>query len=398
MSWSKPSAIVGVGESALGLVPGRSWQSLQGEAVINALANAGIDKDEVDGLIIQPSLVKHVVRPAINLAQYVGLSSDRVRWLQSSGHGSVAASGGALHEACMAVAAGVCETVVVSSGDNLLSPGRTAGITLLANLRDGEFENPYGTFIAATWAMTATRYMADYDVTEEDLARVAVALRDRAVDHPNAQMRTPMTIEDVLNSPVVSTPLRRLNCAIVSDGACAVVVESVEKARSRRRHAPILSGEIAYGMPGGHVTDDMGQVGNPYSPRIGTRASSQRALASAGITLEDIDLLFTYDPFSHVPMLFFEGLGFCGDGEGGQLVRDGFLDKGVGATFNLHGGLHSYCHPGNAGGMFMTIEAFRQLVGEPLGRAADNPTLGLIHGYGANKGVFATTILAKGDS
>jgi acetyl-CoA acetyltransferase len=262
-------------------------------------------------------------------------------------------------------------------------------------MRDGEFESPYGTFIAATWAMTASRYMADYDVTETDMAMVAVALRDRAIDNPRAQMRKPMSIEDVLNSPVVSSPLRRYNCAIVSDGACAVVVESVEKARSRRNHAPILSGEIAYGMPGGQVTDDMGQVGNPYSARIGTRASSQRALDAAHVTLDDIDLLFTYDPFSHVPMLFFEGLGYCGDGEGGQLVREGFLDRGVGATFNLHGGLHSYCHPGNAGGLFMTIEAYRQLVGEQLGRKAESANMALIHGYGANKGVFATTILAK---
>jgi acetyl-CoA acetyltransferase len=398
MSWAQPSAIVGAGESALGHVPGRSCQSLQAEAMLAALANAGISKDEVDGLVAQPSLVSPVIRHAVNLAQYVGLSSDRVQWLQSSGHGSVAASGGALHEACMAIAAGVCETVVVVSGDNLLSAGRSAGISMLANMRDGEFESPYGTFIAATWAMTATRYMHDYDVAETDLARVAVALRERAADHPRAQMRKPMTVEDVLASPVVSSPLRRLNCAIVSDGACAVVVESLARARGRRRHVPVLSGETAYGMPGGRVTDDMGQVGNPYSARTGTRESSRRALVAADVTLADIDLLCTYDPFSHVPLLFFEGLGYCDEGDGGQLVRDGFLDHGVGATFNLHGGLHSYCHPGNAGGLFMTVEAFRQLAGEPLGRAADSPSLGLVHGYGANKGVFTTTVLAKGAS
>jgi acetyl-CoA acetyltransferase len=398
MSWAQPSAIVGAGESALGHVPGRSAISLQAEAVIAGLANAGISKEEVDGLVAMPSLVSPLNRPAVNLAQYVGLSSDRVRWLQSSGHGSLASSGGVVHEACMAIAAGVCETVVVVSGDNLLSPGRTAGISLLANLRDGEFENPDGTFIAATWAMTAARYMHDYDVTEADLALVAGALRDRAADHPRAQMRKPITVDDVLGSPVVSAPLHRLNCAIVSDGACAVVVESLAKARGRRRHVRVLSGEIAYGLPGGRVTDDMGQVGDPYSPRRGTRESSRRALGAAGVSLADIDLLCTYDPFSHVPLLFLEGLGYCGEGEGGQLIRDGFLDHGVGATFNLHGGLHSYCHPGNAGGLFMIVEAFRQLAGEPLGRAANSPSLGLVHGYGGNKGVFTTSVLAKGES
>jgi len=327
------------------------------------------------------------------LAQYVGLSSDRLRWLQSSAHGSVASTGVGVHEACMAVAAGVCETVVVVGGDNLLSPGLSAGISALADMHDDQFESPYGTFVVATWAMTATRYMRDFDVTEEDLAELAVALRQRAMDHPNAQMRTPLTVADVLNSPVVSSPLRRLNCAIVSDGACAVVVESLEKARDRRKHVRVLAGETAYGLPGGRVTDDFGPVGEPYSVRIGTAVSSRRALRVAGASLADVDLLLTYDPFSHVPLLFFEGLGYCDVGEGGALIRDGFLNRGVGATYNLHGGLHSYCHPGNAGGLFMTVEAFRQLVGEPLGRSAGRPKLGLVHGYGANKGVFTTTLL-----
>lgn len=397
MTWPRQSALVGVGESALGKVPNRSSHSLQAEAALAALADAGLTKDDVDGLITMPSYTERRNRHALSLAQYLGLSSDRVRWVSSTMHGSVAASGVAVHEACMAVAAGVCDCVLVVSGDNLLSPGSDAALTLLSDLRDGEFETPYGTFIAATFALTASRYMVDCDVTEEDLARVAVALRERANDHPNAQLRDKIiTVEDVLASPVVSSPLRRLNCAIVSDGGCAVVVKALDRLDPGPDRIVVAAGETAYGPPGGQISDDLGQVESRYSIREGAKAASERALGVAGVSLDDVDILMTYDPFSFVPLLFFEGLGYCKPGEGGHLVREGFLDDGPGRNWNLHGGLHAYCHPGNAGGLFMFIEAVRQLRGAPLGRPATGRKVCLIQGYGANKGVFPSTVLTRG--
>ena len=108
-----------------------------------------------------------------------------------------------------------------------------------------------------------------------------------------------------------------------------------------------------------------------------------------------MQILQTYDPFSFVPLLFFEGLGYCGTGEGGQLVRDGFLTDGPGKYWNTHGGLMAYCHPGNAGGMFMILEAVRQLRGEAEYNQADEPEVALIQGYGANKGVLPATVLTR---
>ena len=150
-------------------------------------------------------------------------------------HGSTVSSGVAVHEAAMAIASGACETVLVVSGDNLLSgmSGLNAGVTLLAENRDPEFENPYGTLVAATFALIAQRYMQDGDVTEEDLALVSVAARERGNHNSRADMRgKSITVGDVLSSPMIATPLRRLNCSIVSDGGCALIVTTPERVKA----------------------------------------------------------------------------------------------------------------------------------------------------------------------
>jgi acetyl-CoA acetyltransferase len=386
-----------VGESALGVVPNRSSHSLAAEAALNALADAGLTKADVDGLVTMPSFTEPRTRHALNFAQYLGLHSDRMQWISSSMHGSTVSSGVGIHEACMAVASGACECVLFVTADNLLSSGsgRDAGMTLLANNRDPEFENPYGTLIAGTFALIAQRYMHDYDVSEEDLALVTVALRQRANNQPKAHMYgKPVTVEDVLASPIIASPLRRLNCSLVSDGACAVVVTTQARARDLAQRAVVVeAGACVYGDAGGFVTDDLGQLPHLGTIRTGTKASSSRTLGSAGLTLGDVDVLATYDPFSFFPLMVFEGLGYCEPGEGGQLVRSGFLDHGVGRHWNTHGGLMAYCHPGTAGGLFMILEAVRQLRGQAVYAQASDPSVALIQGYGANKGTFPSTVL-----
>lgn len=397
MNLRTKAAIVGIGESTLGVVPGRSSHSLQAEAALAALSNAGLTKSDVDGLITTPSFTEPKVRHAINFAEYLGLESDRVTWLSSSMHGSTVSSGVAIHEAAMAIASGACETVLVVSGDNLLSgmSGANAGVTLLAENRDPEFENPYGTLVAGTFALIAQRYMHEGDITESDLALVSVAARERANHNSRAQMRNKkITVDDVLASPMIATPLRRLNCSLVSDGGCALVLTTPERAKDLpRRPIVVTEAYTMYGVPGGRVTDNLGQLPNLSTIRDGTQASSERTLGRAGLSLNDIDVLETYDPFSFVPLMIFEGLGYCGPGEGGQLVRSGFFDAGKGRHWNTHGGLMAYCHPGNAGGMFMILEAVRQLRGEAEFNQAKDPQTALIQGYGANKGTFPSTVL-----
>jgi acetyl-CoA acetyltransferase len=388
--------VVGVGESALGLVPDRSSHSLAAEAVLAALEDAGLTKDDVDGLITMPSFTEPRTRHAVNLAQYLGLRSDRVQWLSSSMHGSTISSGVGLHEACMAVASGACECVVFVSADNLRSAGSaSSAISILANNRDPQFENPYGTLIPGTFGLIAQRYMHDCDVTEEDLARVTVAARLRASHQPKAHMyRQPVTVEDVLASPMVASPLRRLNCALVSDGGAALVVTSPERATDLRQSPVVVAGlTCVYGESAGFVTDDLGQLPNLATIRTGTARAARESMSQAGIKLSDVGYLATYDPFSFYPLMVFEGLGYCGPGEGGVLVRDGFLDSGRGRWWNTHGGLMAYCHPGTAGGLFMIVEAVRQLRGQAVYDQLSDPSVALVQGYGANKGTFPSTVL-----
>ena len=353
MSLKSRGVIVGIGESALGVVSGRSSHSLGAEATLAALNDAGLTKDDVDGLITMPSYTEPRTRHALNFAQYLGLRTDRVKWVSSSMHGSTVSSGVGIHEACMAVASGVCECVLFVAADNLFSAGASNddAIKLMANNRDPEFENPYGTIVAGTFALIAQRYMRDFDITEEDLAQVSVALRRRANHQPKAQMRDrPLTVADVLASPMIASPLRRLNCSLVSDGGGAVVVTTRERARDlRQRPVVVAAQECCYDEPGGFVTDDLGQLPHLDTIRTGTAASSRSTLGEAGLQISDVDVLATYDPFSFFPLMVFEGLGYCGVGEAGALIRQGFLESGRGRYWNTHGGLMKLLPPWNSG-------------------------------------------------
>jgi acetyl-CoA acetyltransferase len=392
----KACSIVGIGESELGVVPNRTALSLQAEAAIHAIQDAGISKESIDGLVVANSFMEPRVRHANNFAQYLGLSADSLNYITTTTLGSTSSAGLGIHEACMIVMSGVCDRVLVVNGDALRSSsGSDAGITVLGENRDGEFENPYGTFLPATLGFVGARYMHDYDITEEDLAIVSVAARERANHQPKAQLRDKrITIADVLDSPVVAGPIRRLNCAIVSDGACAAVVTRTELAGdSPKPPVGVAAGKTIYGMPGGQVIDDIGQLPDLYTTRRGVRYTSTWARERAQVEVSDIDVIMTYDAFSFLPLMTLEGIGYCGEGEAGELVRDGFFDHGPGRYWNTHGGLMAYCHPGNAGGMFMTIESVRQLRGEAVYNQCENAEVALIQGYGANHGNFVSTIL-----
>ena len=391
-------AIIGVGESDLGVVPERSSHSLYAQAINEAIADAKLEKSDVDGLITLDSYVTKRTRHAMSVAQYVGMRSESMRFISTSMHGSMASSGIVLQEAMMAIRSGVCNYVVVAGGDNFASMGRAQAITRLSENRDGEFESPFGTFIVGTFALIARRYMADYGATEEDFAEVAVAQRSWANLHPKAQMRAvKITKADVLKSPMIATPFRRLNAPLISDGGNAMVLTSIERAREYgNRAVTLVASEGQYGTGRGIVSDDLGQLESLYSLREGSTIATHRALAKAGVTARDFDVYFSYDPFAIVTMLYLEALGVCGVGEGAQFVRGGTLAPGGSFPWNTHGGLHSYCHPGVNGGMYHLIEAVRQLRGEAGARQVASAGLALMQGYGANKGGFNASILRRG--
>ena len=396
--YSTGVAIIGIGESDIGKSLGRSSHSLYSEAIHAAIEDAGIDKMTVDGLVTIDTYAEPRTRHALSLAQYVGFHSAKMQWIQTSKHGSVAASGGGLREAMMAIRSGVCDYVVVSGGESEGSAGRDTSLTKKAERRDKEFEAPFGTMVAATFAMFAHKYMSDYGVTEEDLAWPSLSARAWANLNPKAQMhKIKITMDDVLNSPMIASPLRRLNCSLVSDGAAAMVVTSVDRAREYGDKAvTILASEIVYGSGTSIVTDDLGQLDSLYSIREGSALACKRALEKTGLKPTDFDVNFCYDPFSFMPWLYMEALGLCTPGEGAAFCRDGRLGPGGATPLNTHGGMLSYCHPGVPGGTFHFIEACRQLRGEAGARQVQGAETTIFQGYGANKGAFPATILKRG--
>jgi len=391
-------AIIGIGESDIGKALGRSSHSLYSQAIHAAIEDAGIDKMQVDGLVTIDTYAEPRTRHALSLAQYVGFHSAKMQWIQTSKHGSVAASGGGLREAMLAIRAGVCDYVVVSGGESEGSAGRDTSLTKKAERRDKEFEAPFGTMVAATFAMFARKYMMDYGATEEDLAWPALSARAWANLNPRAQMgKVKITMEDVVNSPLIASPLRRLNCSLVSDGAAAYVVTSLERAREYGDKAvTVLASEIVYGSGTSIVTDDLGQLDSLYSIREGSALACKRALDKTGLKPTDFDVNFCYDPFSFMPWLYMEALGLCKAGEGAAFCRDMRLGPGGATPLNTHGGMLSYCHPGVPGGTFHFIEACRQMRGEAGPRQIADAATTIFQGYGANKGAFPVTILQRG--
>jgi acetyl-CoA acetyltransferase len=387
-------AIAGMGESRIGRVPGISSLGLHAEAARAACEDAGIDKAEIDGVINNGSYYDYHVRPAMAFAEYFGIHST-ARFISTNPNGSAAASGQMLHQAAALILAGECEMVLVVSADNFLSALGSAGaVGALAANRDKEFEAPYGPILPACFAMVARRYMHETGATSEMLAAVAVNQREHASRNSRAQMRKPIAIEDVLASEMIADPLHKLDCSLISDGGAAVLVTTAERA-ARMRKPPV------YVRGAADVNGD-GRAGRMYQAlaqsrdvtRLGTERTVPEALAAAGLKREDVDVVACYDPFTIMPLLHLESAGFAERGQAGKLALDGELRVGGKLPVNPHGGLLSYCHPGNPGAFFMVTEMVRQLRGE-----AENQVQGAEHalvlGYGGELAIWPVTVLSS---
>jgi acetyl-CoA C-acetyltransferase len=245
---------------------------------------------------------------------------------------------------------------------------------------DGAFETPYGLTTVNGYGMVALRHMHEYGTTSEQLAWIKVAASHHAQYNPHAMLKEVVTVEDVVNSPIVADPLHRLDCCVVSDGGGALIVTRPEIARSLKR--PLVkvigAGESPRGPAGGHI--DLLTSGAAWS--------GAAAFAEAGVTTADIKYASIYDSFTITVLLQLEDLGFCKKGEGGRFVADGNLISGVGKLpFNTDGGGLCNNHPANRGGMTKVIEAVRQLRGEAHQKTqVANCGIALAQGTGGNLG------------
>jgi acetyl-CoA acetyltransferase len=385
---SAPRAVIaGIGESPVGRVPGLDTLGLQRRAALAALQDAGLALADIDGLLTTPIRVENWAMPCGVVAEGLGLRPRYLATLDVAG-----ASGTSMvHHAAMAVATGQCHTVLCVGGQNLLSfHSRGAAVQKLADAgwAHPEFEAPYGPMVPTLYALAAQRHMAEYGTTPEQLAQVAVTLREHACLNPNAHKREPLTLEEVMTSRMITSPLRMLDCALVSDGAAAFIVTTPERARGLRQPPVSLLGS-GYGHSHTYIGDYRDVT------TTGAVQSGRDAFAMAGLAPGDIDVAQLYDCFTITVIIELEDLGFCAKGEGGAYVASQGIGLHSPLPVTTHGGLLSAGHPGLGGGMFHVLEGVRQLRGQADQRQVADAQTALVHGNGGVIGLHCSVILGK---
>lgn len=385
-SQSGAAAVIGVGESDLGKIPGSTGPSLRAQAASRAITDAGIEARDVDAVFTTAGNGF----PAVDLAEKLGL---RPRLMESTLLGG-ASFVSYLGRAATAIAAGSCSCALVvygeSSWSNLQRKGGLYGGQHALVPERLEFEDLFGNFLIASYAMATQRHMYQYGTTPEDLAAVAVLARRNAARNSNALLRDPITTDDVLASRLVATPLHLLDCCSVHDGGAAFVVVGRERAERSGRKA-------AYFLGGGEA---MSHNLISQMPDLTTSAavqSGQDAFSMAGLRPSDVDVAEIYDAFTYLPILFLEDLGFCAKGEAGAMVRSGACDIDGQLPINTHGGALSYAMPGMHGA-FLVVEAVRQLRGEAGDRQVAGARVALVHGNGGVLSFQATALLGVAPS
>jgi acetyl-CoA acetyltransferase len=274
---------------------------------------------------------------------------------------SVVVGGGSpavmLKHAAEAILAGSAETILVCAGENRATgQSRDSAVSALLAVGHPYFEQPYGGSIPGFYAMIAQRHMHVYGTTREHLANIAVNTRRHALLHPNAHMKSAITVEDVLSAKPIADPLGMLDCCLISDAGGAFIVTSAERAKDLKSKPAYLLGI------GEHHTHEHLMCA-PSLTEFGAKQSGERAYAMAGVKPSDIDVAQLYDCFTIVPLIELEELGFCEPGEGGAFFTDGRASIGGKLPINTHGGMLSHAHAGAAGGLFGIIEGVRQLRG-----------------------------------
>lgn len=375
-------AIVGVGESELGKIPDADGAGLRLQAAARALADAGLDIEDIDGLFTTGGNGFQ----ATDLAEKLGIRPSLVDSTLLGGASFVSY----LLRAAMAIKCGLCASVLVVYGESSWANSRRKG-----GLYGGqhalvpervEFEDISGNFLIASYAMATRRHMFEFGTTAEQLATVAVVEREHAARNPMALLRDPITVEDVLSSRLVADPLHLLECCPVTDGGGAYVVTSSTRAHDLPKRPVFFLG-------GGEAMSHNIISQMPSLTTSSAVESGRRAMKMAAITPQDVDVAEIYDAFTYLPILFLEDLGFCKKGEGGPFVESGATRLGGQLPVNTHGGALSYTQPGMHG-VFLVIEAVRQLRGMAEGRQVPDASVALVHGNGGVLSHQATAILA----
>lgn len=362
------SYVTGVGLTAYGKHPGRSTLDLMSEAATAALADAHLNRSEIDGLLCGYSTTFPHLMLSTVFVEHFGLDPVYAHSMQMGG----ATGFGMVMLAHHLVEAGAARNVLVVAGENRLTgQSRDAAVQTLAQVGHPVYEVPLGATIPAYYALVASRYMHEHGTTEADLAELAVLMRKHAAMHPDAQFREPVTVAQVLASKPIAAPLKLLDCCPVSDGGAAFVVSREPTNDFRVR---IL------GTGQAHTHQHVSAA--PSLTEFGAKASVQRAREAAGIELSDVRYAAIYDSFTITLTILLEEIGFAPRGQAGKLARAGYFDHDQSLPLNTHGGLLSYGHCGCGGAMAHLVETQRQMTGRAGPRQVKDASLALLHGDG----------------
>ncbi|MGV0643683.1 acetyl-CoA acetyltransferase [Mycolicibacterium sp. XJ879] len=374
-------AVVGAALSDCGRVPDKTAMALMAQAARRAVEDAGLTKDDIDGFGGHGTLL-----PPIEVSEYLGL---RPRWVDSTNVGGSSWEVMARHAAA-AIAAGEIDVALLTYGSTARSDVKRRVRASSAALSTGgamQFEAPYGATLIAKYAMAARRHMIEYGTTEEQLAEVAVAAHEWAAMNENAFERDRITAADVAAAPMLADPFTSKHVCLRTDGGGAVVLASERVAKDCAKEPVWILG----------AADAASHVSMSEWADFTTSAAAQtgpRAFAQAGVTPADVDVCQLYDSFTSTVLLTVEDLGFCAKGEGGPFIGSGALRPGGVLPTNTDGGGLASCHPGMRG-MFLMVEAVRQLRDECGERQVDGAQLACVHAMGGFFTHSATMILGR---
>ncbi|TCP46819.1 acetyl-CoA acetyltransferase [Tamaricihabitans halophyticus] len=383
MTGRRRAAIAGVAESELGKTPHLTVLAQQVQASRAALAEAGLGRDDVDALFVAGNWSWS---PAVALAEYLGIRPD---YLDSTNIGGSSFEAHIGHAAA-AIEAGMIDVALITYGSTQRSD-RSRNQPRPATLTE-QYDRPFGLPLpVGAYALAAARYQHEYGVSGAQLAEVAVSTRKWAQLNPVALHRDPLTVDEVLASPMICEPLHKLDCCLVTDGGGAVVLVAED------RWADLATRPVQV-LGHGETTTHSTITNMPDLTVTGAARSGPRAMRAAGIDFADIDVLEIYDSFTITVLLTLESLGFCKPGEAADLFTEGHAAPGGRTPINTNGGGLSYTHPGMYG-IFLLIEATRQLrhdyaATDPRRQVTD-AEVALVHGTGGVLSSTSTVLLGR---
>jgi acetyl-CoA acetyltransferase len=371
-------AIVGAAETTeLGVIPHLSEIGLHADAALNAMQDAGLRPQDIDGLAcvgpMRPQMVAH----------YLGVTP---RWVDGTGVGGCSFMLHVRHAAA-AIHAGYANTILITHGESGKSRVGATPRPPEPESLNGQFEAPFGPFGPATlFPIPVLRYMKTYGLRDEDFANVAVVQREWAGKNPRAMFRDPITVDDVLNSRMIAYPFRILECCLVTDGGGALILTKSDRAKDFPTKPVYILGT------GESVESNMVSQMEDFSSSRAFRVAGPTAIEAAGISRSDVDHMMIYDAFAHLPLYGLEDLGFCKPGEAAAFIREGNTRPGAKLPLNTNGGGLSYTHTGMYG-MFALQESVRQMRGTAPAQV-EGAEIGVCHGVGGMFSASGTVVFS----